>query len=187
MKPKKQWIGKTVLLLVLIMTVIGFTLPSVLDNNSQSQVKAEPRVCQNDAECYLTCDDKPVMVLCSQNLCQQNSCKEANYYEFNQNPITFTLAAEIEGKRIDLTNQSSTKDLFVKLENEKVAVFTSGLNMNQVLEKVKAKLTTECLIINGANYCRSESKELKFMVNGNQLFAYGNYVPQDEDKIEIIY
>ena len=187
MKAKKQWIGKTVLLLVLLMTVIGFTLPGVLDNNSQSQVRAEPRVCQNDAECYLTCNDQPIMILCSQNLCQMNSCKESNYYTFNQPPIIFTLAVKIEEKRIDLNNQSSSQDLFVKWENERVSVFTLGLNLNQVLEKVKAKLTAECLIINGVSYCRSETKELKFLVNENQLFAYGGYVPQNEDKIEIIY
>ncbi len=187
MKTKRQWIGKTILLLVLIMTIIGFTLPGVLNDDSQSQVKVEPRVCQNDAECYLTCDDQPVKVLCSQNLCQQNSCKETNYYIFEQTPSSFILSIELNGKKVSLANQSSAQDLFTKFEGEEVKEFTSGMSLNMILEKVKAKLTAECLTVNTENYCRDGENELRFMVNNVLRYDYGSFVPQGGDRIQIIY
>jgi len=98
-----------------------------------------------------------------------------------------TLFTSKDGRKISLANQSSAQDLFVRFEGEEVKEFTSGMSLNMILEKVKAKLTAECLTVNTENYCRDGENELRFMVNNVLRYDYGSFVPQGGDRIQIIY
>ena len=90
-KSNPKLFSQIMILVLLVLVIIGFTLPAALDYNSNGQIVVEPRYCKTDSECYLICEDKPVEIFCTQNMCVQNACNEANYYAFNSavEPITY--------------------------------------------------------------------------------------------------
>ena len=90
MKQKsKSLIRKTIVIVFMALIVLGFTVPGFLHSNDENNNYAvEPRLCKTDAECYLTCDDLPVKVLCAENICQQNSCEEYAIFEFTEPPFS---------------------------------------------------------------------------------------------------
>lgn len=148
------------------MIVLGFTIPTFFNDEPLS---VEPRICQNDAECYLMCgeeQDEPVMVLCTENLCQQNNCEEETSFPYQEEPLAFELTVE----NLTLTELSSPGNLFVKFNDNQIRVYTAGLSMENVLEKL--------------NYPFSE-KKMKIEINGEESDYYGSYVPQSNDKIKI--
>jgi len=165
---QKQLLSKILLLALIIMIVIGFTLPTFLNNEPQTQ-QAKRRICQTDSDCYLMCGEEknqPVSVICTENLCQQNSCEEWTPYPYQAEPVTFELKIE----NLSLKNSSQAKDLFVKFEGSQVKVFTAGLSLERILEKLDYTFVGEQLELN---------------INGDISSYYGGYVPQQDDKIEI--
>lgn len=188
MAKKKELWAKIGLLIFLGMIIIGFTVPGFINNiDTQEQQFVNPRLCQTDSECYLTCNDKPLATLCTKNLCSQNSCSEPTYYTLKDTPLTFSLIIELNNQKIDLTNQSKSENFFVKYNNNQVQLFSSGLNLNQVLEKFNARLKTQCLYIDNTNYCTNEKNKLIILANGNETYAGGDFVPLEGDKIKIVY
>ncbi|MEK6938698.1 MAG: hypothetical protein AABX04_06660 [Nanoarchaeota archaeon] len=180
-------IRKIVIIVFLVMLIIGFTVPSLLDLEGEQNKINEPRICKNDAECYLMCgDNKPVAVLCSRNLCVQNGCEESSLYAFNVTPITFSLAINIDGEEQDLINRTNGQDMFVKFNGPSVQMYSPEISLKQVLEKANILLNSQCLTLN-QTYCTNTEKELKLLVNGNITYTYENYVPQEGDKVELRY
>lgn len=173
---------------ILVMIVIGFTIPGFLQLGSSPQDQAvEPRLCTTDSECYLVCDDVPRKVLCLSNLCAQNSCGEQSLYEFKEQPLSFEVELNVEGKDMVLGNRSRSADLFVNFDKNRVNAFALGLNLNQILEKAGSSLDSNCVKLAPSTYCRGEGKNLTMQVNGVQTYSYGDYVPQQDDKIEITF
>ena len=123
----------------LLMIVIGFTLPGILDGNTNTPISLEPRVCQHDADCYLTCDDTPLAVLCAQNLCQQNSCEELSLYPFQQQPIHFTLDITLLGEKLSLANRTNSNNFFATFSGSTVQSFSS-LPLGAIVEKANLAL-----------------------------------------------
>ncbi len=186
-------IRKIVIITFLVMIVIGFTVPGILDFGDEQQY-VPPRMCQNDADCYLECDGQPVATLCSQNLCSQNSCEEKAFYLYNATPLLFTLGVKINGKTLNLANRSNANDFFVKFSEmpgtgqkvEQAAVYASNLALKEVLEKARVQMSGLCVITN-QSYCTNEKEQLQMFVNGNASYSFGEYVPQAGDKVEVVY
>jgi hypothetical protein len=183
---RKVLLRKVGMILFLVMVVIGFTIPSMLDNDNSSNFSVEPRVCKSDSDCYLLCNDRPVTILCSQNLCRQNSCEEFSGYPYNSTPVTFGLKVSVNGQVVDLASRSSSLDSFVKFSGEEVKVYSSGLPLSVILEKVNLKLNSLCLTVD-QEYCTNSEKELKMLVDEKQVYSYEGYVPQAGEQLEVSY
>ncbi|MBU0457082.1 MAG: hypothetical protein KKD75_02970, partial [Nanoarchaeota archaeon] len=204
MAKTEKLFSKIVIIIFLVMIVLGFTLPGFLELGENKEVSAEQRICQADADCYLLCDDIPVVALCSKNLCQQNSCGEKSYYEYNVTPISFSLQIEVvnlvksnesklngsklyESKKVDLENMVNSNDIFVKFSDDKVNLYSSGLSLNDVLEKLGMSMTNKCLVINDEQYCEDDEKELSLIVNDKESYSYGQYLPKEGDTVKIAF
>ncbi len=168
------------MIIFLVLLVLGFVIPGVINYNPADAEVVEPRLCSSDADCYLFCDDVPAQVLCSQNLCARNSCEETDYYEYNAVPITFTLLIE----NVTPGDRSNSRDLFVKFDGEKVQLFSSKLLLYQILEKAGMMYDSDCLIFDKKQFC---GEKLNMQLNGNNSTAYRNYAPRDEDLVNITY
>ena len=186
MSKTRNLFGKVAMIAFLVMVVVGFTVPIVLNNiTPDSNTYVEPRLCQNDVDCGLVCEDQPVMVLCGQNICQQNDCTQQSYYPFAEKPIVFTLRVDAGNGTIDLTSRADTKNFFVTFEKDMVKVYTSGLTVGQILEKVKIKMNAQCVMID-ETYCAKDEKAWVMRVNGEESPLF-EYTPQEEDMIELVY
>jgi len=174
-------LSKVVMIVFLVLLVLGFTIPGVINfSTGDGNSAAEPRLCSRDADCYLICDNEPVAVLCSQNLCLQNSCEEDSYYQYNPDPLTFTLSVQ----NVSLEERGNSQNFFVKFNVNIVQLFTARLVLYQVLEKAGITLDTQCLTFDGEKYC---GDKVEMMVNGENSTLYGNYVPEEGDVVEIRY
>ena len=180
MASEKRW-GRYGTYFLLGMMIIGFSFPGFLGVD-EGQTYVEPRLCQNDASCYLLCDDRPIEVFCSQNLCQKNSCEEFGYYNYNQKPLTFELNIILNGNNSKLVQRSG--DLFIlfdsKFDRNKVDLHSSGLSLAHVLEKSDIFFENNCLNAKGQKYCDGQ-----MLVNGEESYSYGIYVPKENDSIEL--
>jgi|SRR3989344_5067224 len=180
MAKTEKLFSKVVVIIFLVMLVLGFVIPSTLNSTSSDVKTAEPRICSSDADCYLSCDEQPVTVLCLQNMCLINTCQEKSYYQYNQVPISFTLNIA----KADLPTRSNDKDIFVKFKGNQVQVFTAKFSLYSILEKANIIFDTQCLTFDGSQHC---SKDLFMTVNGKDSAAFGNYIPQEGDVIEVSY
>lgn len=171
--------SKVVMIVFLVMLVLGFVIPAIL-NNTSSDSGVEPRMCNTDADCYLLCEDKPINVLCLQNLCLINSCEEKSYYEYNQDSLSFTINIE----NVTLEERGNDRNVFVKFKGNEVHSFASKLSLYYILEKANLILDTQCLTFDQKQYC---SSDLQMKVNGNESTAFGNYIPEEGDVIELEY
>ena len=169
-KKREKLFSKIVVITILALVAIGFTIPGFVEFDGEDGKIVEPRICQNDADCYLMCDEVPLAVLCYQNLCQQNSCEEDSYYPFVEEPISFKLEIIKNGEIMDLEKNASQKNIFVKFEGNNVNIFSSGLALKHILEKVNLGIG---------------SYTSNLTVNGESSYAYGDYIPQEKDKIKI--
>lgn len=185
----KTRLKQTLLFIFLILMAIGFTVPGFLDfGDSSSPSPARP--CQSDADCYLMCDEVPLAVLCYQNLCQQNACTETSAFPYESSPKTAGLEIVINGTKLNLKEQAEKLNLnnfFVKFQEDSFAFFSSSLTLNQVLDKLRMKLTSSCLAREEALYCRDDKSELEIFINQNQSYSYGEYNIQPNDQIKITY
>ena len=189
MAQPSRW-RKIGMLLFLAMIVLGFTVPLFnLGGTSpgQQQQPAEPRLCQNDADCYLTCADRPLEVLCSQNLCQQNSCGEVAQYPYSTTPLTFQLHVNVNESITPLSARSNPKDLFVKFIDNAVQVFSLEFPLHLILQKAAIQFTPQCLILDSHTYCEDEKNSLLLTVNGQESYLFGDYTPKAGDVVEISY
>ena len=150
----KLW-AKVVVIGFLILLVLGFTVPGFINPTSPTGQEPVPqRMCRTDAECYLLCDGKPTNVLCSQNLCQQNSCEEYSPYPWKESGMEITLRILVEDKTIQITNLTEERNTYVSVEEgDQVRLFSDNLVLRHVLEKMDVKLTPECLLIEGNQWC----------------------------------
>jgi len=171
-KSNPKLFSQIMILVLLVLVIIGFTLPAALDYNSNGQIVVEPRYCKTDSECYLICEDKPVEIFCTQNMCVQNACNEANYYAFNSSALNFELMVMNKTGSLDLGQKSDSKDIFVKFSGKTVSIYSSGITLGQVLEKVGLKIDPTLGNVS---------------VNNQQNYAYSDYVPVEGDKMEVVY
>ncbi len=180
-------IKKILLIVILLMTVIGFTLPGFFNLDEQPLPQEEQRLCQYDQDCSLLCDGRTVKILCLQNLCQQNSCTDRVVFPYQEEPLRFSLAIEISNGPLQMQNRSDSGDYFVQFSEDTVQVFTPYLSLQQILEKAALKLTDRCLEGDGSSWCTSPLQELSIFVNGNKSYQAEQYVPKEGDVIEIHY
>ena len=186
---KKKWenISKAGMLIFMILIVLGFMLPGFLDvGDGENQKTIEPRLCNQDSDCYLTCEDLPIKVLCIKNLCQQNNCDEYVQYPY-ADFLSFSLTIKAEGEEIELKERINPADLFVKFSEEEIKIYSPKLKIGDVLEKLNIDFNGKCMVIDSKNYCQSEGLDLEFLVNGEKSYAYENYQPKKGDLIEIVY
>lgn len=177
---QKIW-KKLFLLGILFMLVIGFSVPLFQLGGDEPPLQPPARICQSDADCYLTCDDKPLAALCSQNLCQQNSCQEGNKYVLLEQPSTFNLEIEVGGEDITLSEKFIQGNFLVRMNDESVAIYTQGLFLPQVLEKFNIGIDEQCLHIGRLPYCNN----LEVLVNGKKDSFPTYYTPQEGDTVII--
>ena len=74
----------------------------------------------------------------------------------------------VNGQEIPLKN-ANEKDFFVTFSANKVQLFSSGLSLQQIMEKAGMLLTLDCLTVNGTAYCTKDDKELQIIVNDAQV------------------
>lgn len=170
MAESKKRVTQVLTIIFLVLVVVGFTIPGFL-NLEEDQEYIEPRICQNDAECYLMCGEnqnEPVAVPCSQNLCLKNDCNEPSFYPYQLEPITFQLTAS----NLSLEKLSNPSNIYVVFKGQEVKVFTAGFSLAQILEKV--------------NFDFSE-KVMNVSINGDVSAYYSGYIPKEGDKIILTY
>ena len=184
----KQRVKQVGMVVFMILIALGFMVPGFLDSSGSQSAPdyVEPRLCQSDTDCYLTCEDAPVKVLCSSNLCVQNSCEEGNPYLFNDVAKTLSLEIEVEGDSLDLNNHFNSQSVFVK-NAEKVELFASGLSLNHVLEKFGMAINSNCLFVGQDSHCGDAQKDLVITVNGEEKTDYLYYAPAHEDVVDISF
>ena len=186
---RRQRIKQVGMIIFLALIVLGFTVPGFIQGSDDptNAVTAESRLCNTDADCYLTCEDSPVQVMCNQNLCVQNACDEGNPYRYKEEATIFSLYINPEGTPLELNLYSNAKNIFVKFGAQSVDVYSFGLTLQHILEDVDMGLTDTCLIVGQQQYCTSNEKTMKVLVNNEEREAGYNYVPQQDDVIVISY
>jgi len=186
-KRNESW-RKAGMIVFLLMIVIGFSVPLLLNPADQNAPKVvEPRVCQHDSDCYLTCDSGAISTLCYQNLCVQNSCAESSPFPYQPEAASITLTLVINRQKILLSNQTSSADFFVQFEEDSVKLFSNRLSLAQILEKTGISTRFPCLTYLGVPYCVDDGHKLQFFVNGQESYQYENYLPKAGDTIQIEY
>ena len=187
-KKKNQKVKQIGVIVLLVLIALGFMIPGFINPTEEEETFSEPRLCQNDAECYLLCDDLPVASLCSQNMCMQNSCEEKAYYEYDlNNPLSFFLTIEVDGENIDFSENSNADDIFITFDESNVKLFSSGLALRHILDKVEIQINAQCIQIDSVNYCNNEEKELQIIVNEEPSGAFENFIPNEGDKVRVEY
>ncbi len=191
MSKKDDFLRKMGVITFLILLVLGFTVPGIVsifqEDTTKTTPLAEPRLCQTDAECFLTCDGKPINVLCLNNICQQNECNTFSLFSFKEEPLHFSLKVSVDATPIILENRTQSSNFFVQFAKDEVNVFTRGLYLLNILEKVRIGLDGNCLYMDDFSYCSSTVKKVKVNINGNVTSSYLDYIPKEGDMIEIVY
>lgn len=170
-----------------VLLVLGFTLPGFVNQQGESDVvvPVEPRLCQADVDCYLTCDGQPQPALCAQNLCQQNACEEFAVYDYQKVPKTFSLRVNVDG--VDKGFQSQEGDFFITAENSLVSLHTQRLPLGFIMEKLQVPVNPPCIWIENTPFCVDEISKIQFIVNGQEQPLNFNYIPQENDVVEIVF
>ena len=70
----------------------------------------------------------------------------------------FKLTIELNGQKVDLPLRTDSRDLMVKFDVEGVSVFSWGLPLSFILEKVDISLNEQCLKVDGTEYCSKEKE-----------------------------
>lgn len=195
--------SKIVMIIFLVLLILGFTVPGFINNQgnsgNQPAAAAEQRLCKSDADCYLTCENQPVPIICLQNLCQQNECGDSYFAYEPENPVTFKLEVIIDSfpeKKVSLIDRTNSQNFFVKfMENDLVQMYSPRLSLNAVLDKAQMVLANNCLKIDAAAYCSNTGSNagsntdnyLTVLVNGEEAADPGIYIPNEGDEIIIKY
>lgn len=170
MVKSKQKITQVLMIIFLFLIVVGFTIPGFL-NFGEDQAYIEPRICQNDAQCYLMCGEnqnEPVAVPCSQNLCLRNDCNEPSFYSYQLEPIMFQLTVS----NLSLEKLSNPSNIYVVFKGQEVKVFTAGFSLAQILERINVDFS---------------EKVMNVSINGDVSAYYSGYIPKEGDKIILTY
>lgn len=171
MVKSKQRITQVLMIVFLVLVVVGFTVPGFLNFGEETNTLAEPRICQNDAQCYLMCGEnqnEPVAVPCSQNLCLRNDCNEPSFYPYQSEPITFKLTVA----NLSLEKLSNPSNIYVVFKDDQVKIFTAGFSLAQILERINFDFS---------------KKAMNVSINGEEAAYYPSYVPKEGDKIILTY
>ena len=189
MKKDRKRIYRIFLYVVLVMVVVGFTIPGFLELDGNQPQNTQPKICMSDSDCYLTCQDKPVAALCYQNLCQRKTCTEESFV-FQAAPVKAELIITVNGTKLNLKeeyDQLSLSNFFVKFQTDSMELFSDKLRLKHVLDKLRMKLDAQCLTVGQENYCGNKNDEgkLQMLVNGEESYAYGEYIVEEGDKIEV--
>ena len=186
MAQENRW-KKPLMIAFLIMVVLGFSVPlfNLGGNGNTPPQNSPPRLCQSDADCYLTCGQIALTILCSQNLCVQNSCDELGLFPYLQPSKYLALEVVINGTGIPLENKNAA-DLFVRFSNG-IVEGHGALPLSAIVEKAGVLLQDQCITISGKQYCSSADAKLNITVNGQNTYLFGQYVPQESDEIMIAY
>lgn len=185
--------SKIVMIIFLIMIVLGFTIPGFINSADSTPVKnqIEPRLCQTDADCYLTCDNRPVPVICLENLCQQNECGYSYFNYDSEKPIYLKLKILVDSlsrNKVNLLEKADSKNFFIKfLADDSVIIYSNRLSLSMILSKIGMALTDNCLKIDTIDYCEDEQHSLKIVVNGQEITDAEIYIPPEGDEILITY
>ena len=180
---KSKRLSQIGMIIFMVLIAFGFIIPGFINapsDEGNTQQYVEPRLCQNDVDCYLTCDDTPVIVLCSQNLCVQNSCAENSPYKFVQDAATFSL--NINANNSDVTLVQQDKNLFLNIEGNTVRVHADTFPLGEILHRVGVTLAGYCAHIGASSYCSPEWN-ISLMLNGNSTSIYA--VPQNGDVVDV--
>jgi len=176
----------------LVLIVVGFTVPAFLNAPEETTSSyAEPRLCREDTDCTLLCNDEPVPVLCSQNLCQMNSCNEYNLYEFQETPLSFTVQIRLNNETYSLAERISQNNYFVTVKQNKnedtVSIYSKAMSLGQIFEKANIYFDENCFTIDSSSYCKNSKYNLTFTVNDHEDYTYNQFLPLDGDEISIVY
>lgn len=169
----------------LIMVVLGFSVPLFNLGSDSQPVQVQPRLCQSDADCYLTCGQIVLTILCSQNLCMQNSCNELGLFPYVQQPTSFALEVLINGQEIPLENKNAN-DVFARFSGDMVEAH-AALPLSAIVEKAGMVMQNQCIIASGTQYCNGVNAMLNVTVNGQNTYLFGQYMPKEGDEIIITY
>jgi len=189
-KKREKLFSKILVLTFLVLVILGFTVPGFInsaDNVPLASTQAEPRLCNTDADCYLSCGDNPEPSACVQNLCQKNSCSEGTLYTVLDQPLTFSLDVEVNGTSLDFSTRINTQNFLTTFSGNQVSLFAKNFQLEQLFERLNLKLDDECIYVDNNVYCNSQDNHLTMQVNGAESLAYANYVPQQDDQIKIVY
>ncbi len=182
-KKKENLFSKIFMITFLVLIVLGFTIPGFLNSgvNNEATTLVEERICQSDADCYLECAGQPISTICSLNLCLRNSCEEPDYFPYTKEPITFNLEV------VDLELSGNSNDFFVLFEDKQVQSFGKDLTLNLILSKAGVVLYNGCLLYGNEQNCGEDRQVLQVLVNGEEEVALGNYVPENEDDVKVVF
>ena len=187
---------KIILLAFLAFIVIGFTAPLVsytffegnqdTNSNLPEQLK-NPKLCNTDTDCTLTCTPPSDPVLCIQNICAQTACDQAPLFYYNQVPTRFTLDIVINNTNIPshLPLIVDPKNTFVQTQGDAISVFSGNMPLIGILEKVGITFNQNCMVYHTTQYCQDENNVLDLRINGNASTL--DYSPQDDDIIILSY
>lgn len=194
-RKKIDW-KKYVLIALMAFIAIGFMLPGALYFGSEAGSDSDygngenDKICRFDTDCYLQCDDGLKTVMCNQNLCDINSCEQYQLFEYDPAGNSVEIKITIDGDELDLEDYllfTYDENFFVEFLGFDVTVHTTGLTLNNVLERIGMSLDSNCLNIGEESYCRSNEFELTLNVNDEENFYYGDYTLTKGDIVEIIY
>jgi hypothetical protein len=64
----------------------------------------------------------------------------------------------------------------------------TGVPFNEFLKSVDMDIQDGCFVADdGREYCDTADKKLRYFVNGNQTTSIANYVPNENDRILVVY
>ena len=180
---KSQKLKQAVVLTLMFLIALGFMVPGFLNAplGEENLDYVEPRLCQTDNDCYLTCNNAPVKVLCSQNLCSQNSCKEYSPYSFIENAVSFSLDVQVDNSNINVISQPD--NIFVTADKRKVNVHTYSFPLGAVLDRLGVTFINNCVQVSTESYCVPEWN-VTILKNGNHSTIQS--VAQEGDEVKVL-
>jgi hypothetical protein len=196
-KELREKIWKNAVLVILVLTTIGFLIPGFLQGQDQAngQNNQEIRFCSSDSECYIECDNELKSSLCYQNICELNSCEIESQFKFNplRSPLNFEII--IDENKIDLLerfNQGVPGTFFFKVDEMGEWISAEKLPLNYILEKLDMIIDqTSCLSIrNGEEIeqiCNFGEKRLSLTINGEETSLFGDILIKPEDDVLLNY
>ena len=189
---EKKTITKIAIFTFLIFIIIGFTAPIIgstfFDNKTEPtstlpEQLQNPKLCLQDSDCAITCNNQNEPIICIQNFCAKTACDQNPLFYYSYTPTTLTLNIKNSTTELPIiTNQTTA---FVTSKGNSLSVFSPDLPLFGVLEKVGVTFNQNCMIYFGTKYCQDETHSINLTVNGNS--SQLGYVPTEGDKVVLSY